>query len=580
MLFSALPLKVNCTTVTEAKTFYASIQSRDTYKTSSNYVTARLASTGNIGYATTYEYVGGQNYGGSQYTIYRAMLLFDTTVLPSDVSLTILNATLSLMFYYDFSNQDFNITVQKGQPAYPHIPIVNADYFCGYYSGDYGELSTVGKSTNTYYNISITDTSILAIGGTTKLALRSSRDIYANTPSTYEFLLIYGYSWGQSKMPKLYVWYSVNAYRYIFHGAYYEDGTVANACLNCTLYRTGLSPYNFLLTSSGGVEDNTTVYLSQIPTSLIWNLTTSLNQTRMIYFDQPNEEVWLFIPKSNQLYYLYTVNFIDMATVSNAYLETHVTVNGNDRLVEREKVTTIATIPFWLVMFNTYSIRIVCSFGTHDFGVFTASTEYELSVTVFSGYFPTSYTGGNITCSAERMNDTWLQLNYTDGKTQTVWCSVLVQSVINGSYTTVYSYNATGNVHQVNYYSANASIDYSVAVEARQSSDLKTYTFVLPSSQLTSSTTNPFQGLFSIWSDAPIPMQYLIGLFLVLLFFGIFSYANLVAGCFSGWIMACFLTVIHWLNISFPLLGFAGFIVFLIGIIDWREKQRLKGLDV
>ncbi|RLG43238.1 MAG: hypothetical protein DRN81_06925, partial [Thermoproteota archaeon] len=147
----------------------------------------------------------GQRWTISWRFVYRAGVFFDTSSILDTVE--IINWTLSIYLYSDYSSDDFNVTVQNGQPTYPHDPMLTSDYDKDLYSGDYARLdtSTLG-STGQYYNFTVgTDGSIINKQGMTKLMLRSDKDIDGQEPSTTEYILFGSKEYGYPA--KLYVTY-------------------------------------------------------------------------------------------------------------------------------------------------------------------------------------------------------------------------------------------------------------------------------------------------------------------------------------------------------------------------------------
>lgn len=134
--------------------------------------------------------VVGQLVSGNYY-IYRTFVLFDTSSIP--VAATITAASLNLYVGTDISTTDYLITVQNGQPTYPHDPVVDGDYDKSHYSGDGGNLTTVGLTVNAYNTITLNTEGISSItkGGTTKLFLRSSRDIAGTAPTGDEYVIFW-----------------------------------------------------------------------------------------------------------------------------------------------------------------------------------------------------------------------------------------------------------------------------------------------------------------------------------------------------------------------------------------------------
>jgi len=175
---------------------------------STSYNTAWTATTGTISSTATTLNIGQNKQSGTStiYYVYRGMLLFNTTTLPKNANIT--SAKLSLYKQADQSTTDFTITIQNGQPTYPHDPLQTSDYGKSHYSGNGGGLNTTSFTTG-YNNITLTNTtdSWLKRQGETKLCLRSSRDINGNTPTTPEYVTVYSGNANQQYQPKLTIIY-------------------------------------------------------------------------------------------------------------------------------------------------------------------------------------------------------------------------------------------------------------------------------------------------------------------------------------------------------------------------------------
>jgi PKD repeat protein len=161
------------------------------YSSSTTYSTARDASSGTVSSSATYLSIGQRKDTGvfpSMYYIYRGFVLFNTSTLPSNAILD--SAVLSLYKNDDYSTTDFSLTIQNGQPTYPHNPLQSTDYAKSRYSGNGGSLNT-SSYTSGRNNITLTNLSWINTTGTTKLCMRSSRDINGNTPTGAEYINVY-----------------------------------------------------------------------------------------------------------------------------------------------------------------------------------------------------------------------------------------------------------------------------------------------------------------------------------------------------------------------------------------------------
>lgn len=145
----------------------------------------------------------------SAYAIWRSCFFFDTSSIP--IGVTIVSAKLCLRGEADLSDTDFLLTIQNGQPIYPHKPMVIGDYNRTNYSGDGGSLSTAGFTVVGYNEIPLNETGISWInkGGWTKLCVRSSREITGVTPTGKESIVVYNTEAGGDFRPKLVLEYTV-----------------------------------------------------------------------------------------------------------------------------------------------------------------------------------------------------------------------------------------------------------------------------------------------------------------------------------------------------------------------------------
>ena len=192
----------------EQNTWLSSTSDGYIYKSSStSYNTAWSAGTGTISSSADYITIGqnkGSTFPNPTYYVYRGFLIFNTSSLPSNAYID--NATLSLYKKGDNSTTDFIITVQNGQPTYPHNPLQFGDYNKSHYSENGGGLSTT-NFVNGRNTITITNHSWIQKNGMTKFCLRSSRDINGTSPTGKEYVDVYSREKGTSYAPKLIIHY-------------------------------------------------------------------------------------------------------------------------------------------------------------------------------------------------------------------------------------------------------------------------------------------------------------------------------------------------------------------------------------
>lgn len=152
-----------------------------------NYLVAQAAANGD---SVDHTLAIGQIPPGVKYSIMRLYLILDTSGIPAGAIISA--AKLQLYCTTDASTTDFDLTVQNGQPTYPHDPIVVGDFDKTNYAGSGGTLNTAGLVVGAYNDIVLdaTGRGWINKGGPTKLCIRSSQDISATPPVVNEWVVM------------------------------------------------------------------------------------------------------------------------------------------------------------------------------------------------------------------------------------------------------------------------------------------------------------------------------------------------------------------------------------------------------
>jgi len=352
----------------------------------SNYTLARNDAVGIAIDSITYGTCGQYPNNTGIFTVTRTFLYFDTSMIPTDANYS--SAILSIYIENEQSVIDFNVTIQSGQPTYPHDPMVGADFLYTHYSGNGGSRNTSTIPGEVYWNITLNSQGIGWIneGGTTKLCLRSSRDINAIMPddTNNEFITHYMVEKGAGYVPKLYVSYSTDsAFLYRLYGAYNEDGD-RDGAINITFYRPEEVPLSFELDG----QYNAT---SEADTRMVFHFDLGYNQSRVYYVKDTYEDIYVFKP--SEPYTTYTFSVIDYVGITNGYLESLINVNGTNRIVERWSLSMLNDIPFTMSWARSYDIRLVCDEGTYTWAGFVALEDTTQTIVIMPGMFPITYPG-------------------------------------------------------------------------------------------------------------------------------------------------------------------------------------------
>lgn len=503
--------------------------------------------------------VGQENTTDNDHYIYRSYLYFDTAIIP-DLAINA-NLTLSVMFY-SVDGAD-NITIQTDTTIYPHVPLQYADYSYTYYSGNSGTMNVSALSPDTYYNITMTNSSMLNKQGYTTLCLRSNRDINSVVSTDKQLVYLYTAENGDSQCARLYVTYETTEfYQYYLFGGFNEDGSNAGA-INVTFYRPTQPLESFTLNG----EHNVTCEENH---RMVFRFDQGDNLTRIYYVYAPTESIYVVkVGEPTVINYFFVVDYIG---ISDAYLESMININGAERVIERWRIDkTTGLVPFTMTFGATYTMRLVCNKGTYVFGSWTAQSsgtekDYVIDSTVFPTAVPDS---SGIAVYATRKNVTWIQAYFNDTLADTYWVEINI--TLYGESIADYSLNTTSYPVTVNWMEAGSEEDYFAVVTINHTTlGLRQYSFPCPAP---TGNTNPFTSL-AILGTFPFALSQLPAVILLLVLSAAFSYWSLPMGIFVSFIMALFLAWLGWLAVGWAWLTIAGFICFILIFSEVKEREQ------
>ena len=208
-LFSGIPFMPQAAASPNQMTFYSTASDGTVWAEGFNYSAVHGAPSWGVYLGYEWLAVGQQSsaLSVSHFELYRGALFFDTSSLPDDAIMS--SAVLSLYGDYDGSNVDFDITVVGGLGL--HEPLNITDYHTLMLKTESGgSFNTSGFSTSGYNDIPLNETGRgwISKTATTKLGLRSSRDIVPTEPPSLEVVQVYASEKGEGFKPRLVVTYS------------------------------------------------------------------------------------------------------------------------------------------------------------------------------------------------------------------------------------------------------------------------------------------------------------------------------------------------------------------------------------
>lgn len=561
---------VKATFTSYTTTFNGSVSDGYIYQDGFAYGTVRALSSGTANSAGFTLFCGQNNTGGGV-EIWRAYLYFDTSSIPSQAVID--NATLSLYVDADNSDTDFNVTIQNGQPTYPHNPLVGGDYYYNWYSGAGGSRNTSDAlSASAYWNITLSDDGLdwIEADTTTKLCLRSQEDIDASAPLDSEEVDFSSIEGGHA--PILYVSYTVSSVTYIIHGPYLEDGTVYDGYVNVTLHDYYGVSTTYVLNGTGGTEDSETIYLDQPALYFSWNV-TAYNFTRSYYLlGETYEDIYIYVPSSEEAATYYTFIVTDYYGMTNPYLQTTIIVDGTTRVVESRSLETSSYITFLFTQWHNYGLRFVCEEGTYTQD-FLAETVTTNSLTILSNAFPTTNVTLGLSAWCNRTSDNDIAVYYADSKETTYWLYMEITHRNGLTDILDYSSNTTGSSQSLTWTDAEADRDYNIYLEASRSD--ATYTWHLTAPSL-STTSNPFDGLISAIGTWPkgFNADQIPAIIIIVACLAIFSVYSATTGIILSLIVAGILGVLGYFEMSVTNLIFAGFVAVLAHLGESKKSER------
>ena len=543
-----------------------------------NWDNAKTAPSGTVYADEEYMLVGCKIESGT-YKIYRSYLYFDTSIIPDNATILSANITLTFNAFMSSENRSFSVILQNGMPYRPKDNLESTDYYEIYYSGNGGSLNMEGLSSGTV-TIQLNSEGIGWINkeGWTKLCLRADFDINDNEPSESMYVWFASAEAGEEFSPKLIVEYETEGYRTIIHGPYLEDGSVANTKVKVAIELQGQGVNVTVLDGTDG-EADTIIYDSELkPLSISWNCSSLyLNTTRIIHLrqDLKFEEFYIYVPDlQNEIADVYTFTVLDLAGIEWGYLETYQTVSGYSRTIERRNLQLSYLASFYLIHGRTYGLRLITNLGVADIGIFTAGATTTSTILITKDMFPEAPLTFQPTCTASR-NATTLTATYTDLNETTLWVNWQLLKKQDDSWVTCHQSNVTmtGPSSSIEWSISNQT-DYRLNVTAYSTKwGILTWSFNLPAPP-PPTQQNPWENLDEILGTVgPIKTRYLIAIFLILAFLGLFSYIDIAVGMFASWCIAATLTYIGWIPIPTIYLGSAMAIIILAAIAKAKKKE-------
>lgn len=349
---------------------------------------------------------------------------------------------------------------------------------------------------------------------------------------------------------------------YNLYGAVHEETGSQDSAINCTLTRVGVSPRT--------VEVDGWYNITETGSQVVWKFDLGNNVTRTFYC-LPDVSETIYVIRPDEPYYTYSFSIIDFVGVEDAYLETMFNIEGTDWVVERWNVTMEGDLPFTLTWGNAYQLRLRCDRGTYYYPPIVATSNQNIILEITGDMFPVEDTDiGDLTNSGTRVNSTYIQGVYADALQETTWINMSIYEA--GDSTVIASTNVSDYSLTWNWYYADASVNYYLRVLAlHERRGLLEWVYVCP---IVYAPDNPWSDLDTLAGDFLIAPSQLLGLGILGVFIGGFSWKNSPVGLIAINIIAMVLQYYKWIDFGWTWLGVSFTISILISLALLQERKR------
>ena len=243
-------------------------------------------------------------------------------------------------------------------------------------------------------------------------------------------------------------------YTFIVGNPVYENNTDAGTV---TVHITGDG-----FDEDHSVSAETTLYFPVMPEAFSWDI--GGGASRMVF--TPDEENFtVTLPEATDYIYGFTViDYTGRLGNGTAYLEAWRSIGGVETLVERMPIVQPNAVPLNLVYGRTYHMQVLFADGTrYNWGYYVAAGSFTATIIIrgveFTDQAQVLY--NDIHVEAQRVNATYITVDYLDDRNATVWANVTIRirggAVVLSSPQNVSSYT-------VNWASADPDTGYVVTV--------------------------------------------------------------------------------------------------------------------
>jgi hypothetical protein len=309
-----------------------------------------------------------------------------------------------------------------------------------------------------------------------------------------------------------------------------------------------------------------------LPSNIYWNLTSDFIKQRVYNFNPLDtaDEVWLHVADTtiesvNQYY----VSVTDFAGLTGAYIYTLRNVNGTTRIMEKQPLDVMNNIPFWLITYSQYTLKIISDQGTFTWNL-PADTIGTKSFIITKDMVTQVSTARTFTVQATRLNGTVINIEYYDPTSSTVSVTTAIKYYSNYVWNTAYTQTDYSNDIDFNWTSAESTREYVVVVTATFTDETLTWQFGLGIPE----PSNLFSTSLNLFGEWGFPANQVPGIIIAGLFFGLLSWRDTEIGCGIGLAVTALLCIVGLLDV--PVMAIAMGFMLVIFMYLHKGKETLR----
>ena|GEM_PF-6048566 len=365
----------------------------------------------------------------------------------------------------------------------------------------------------------------------------------------------------------------IRQHQYTIMGPYLETGAVLNGTVQISINYPYQPSITYTLNGTNGTADVFNVPSNNFATNVVWNITSDGVVQRSFNFN-PNvasETVRVTVPdhaNAFQTTSMYRVHVTDFAGLSNGFASVMRNIEGVSTVVESKPLDPYNAIPFYLINNQQYMLKVSSDQGSWTFN-FPTDGVLEKNFVITKDMVPVKDPTSNVAVNVERPGSEVIRVSVVDSLDDS---AIIVTEIFahNGREWQIAYIQTDMGSQEVFWQQADPNIDYLVTVNVHRGSEAP---LLWQRSAPAAGKEMQFTGYFEVLGKWPFPANQLVGLFIVGLFFTLFSWRDTEAACLIGCIVAGVCVILGLLSVPVTAIAMGFFVVVALYIHQGKKGE-------